>query len=247
MKLTILISDLQLPLHHKRAVAALCTMLADRRSDIGEVFQIGDFFDFEAISRWVKGTALEDGRRLQRELDQGAKVCADIHSAYPDVKTRIRGNHDDRLDAYLNGEAKGLAGLRVLDFDALTDAANTGWVTVGQPYNLAPRTVAVHGLSVRAKSGATPHAHLDRLGGNVVHGHTHRAGLVYRTTGDDTRWGMEIGCLMDRKKASYLACGAADWQLAFGALYQEGSSVQAELVHVKADGSFIFGGKVYKP
>lgn len=247
MNLTILISDLQLPLHHRKAVAALCNMLADRKRSITEVFQVGDFYDFEAISHWSKGTLKEDGRQFQRELDQAAKVLAQMHSAFPRDKVRIRGNHDDRLDSYLDGTAKGLATLRALDFDALTDAANTGWVTVDQPYTLAPRTVAVHGLGVRAKSGYTPHFHLDRLSGNVVHGHTHRAGLVYRTTGDDTRWAMEVGCLMDRSRASYLECGVADWQLAFGALWWDQKLVQPELIHIAANGSFIFDGKKYTP
>lgn len=222
-------------------------MLADRRTDIDEVFQVGDFYDFEAISHWSKGTLKEDGRRFQRELDGAADVLRDIDQAYPYEKIRIRGNHDDRLDLYLNGTAKGLASLRALDFDALTDAANTGWVTVAQPYRLAPHTVAVHGLSVRSKSGYTPHAHLDRLSGNVVHGHTHRAGLIYRTTGQETRWGMEIGCLMDKSRADYLDCGVADWQLAFGALWQDGKDIQPELIHIRPNGSFIFDGKVYRP
>jgi hypothetical protein len=247
MKLTILISDLQLPLHHRRATAALCNMLADRERDIDEVFQIGDFYDFEAISHWVKGTLKEDGREFQRELDKSVNVLADFHSAYPKPKKRIRGNHDDRLDKYLTGTAKGLATLRALEFDKITDADTYGWVTVPQPYRLAPNTLAVHGLAVRSKSGYTAHAHLDKLTGNAVHGHTHRAGLVYRTTSHpgQTRWAMEIGCLMDFTRAEYLEAGVADWQLAFGALYQEGNVVTPQLIPIASNGSFIFDGKRY--
>jgi hypothetical protein len=84
------------------------------------------------------------------------------------------------------------------------------------------------------------------MAGNVIHGHTHRAGLVYRTQGDDTRWAMEVGCLMDRTKASYLECGIADWQLAFGALWHDGRNVQPELIHVNRNGSFVFDGKLYR-
>jgi hypothetical protein len=221
-------------------------MLADRKSDISEVFQVGDFYDFEAISQWSKGTLREDGRQFQRELDRAAVVLSALHDAWPFTKVRIRGNHDDRLDAYLDGTAKGLASLRALDFDAITEAEINGWVTVDQPFKLAHNTTAVHGLGVRAKSGYTPHLHLDKMAGNVIHGHTHRAGLVYRTQGDDTRWAMEVGCLMDRTKASYLECGIADWQLAFGALWHDGRNVQPELIHVNRNGSFVFDGKLYR-
>jgi len=224
-------------------------MLADRRKDIDEVFQVGDLYDFEAVSHFAKGTIYEDGKRFQKELDKSAAALTDIHDAWPFLKVRIRGNHEDRLDAYLAGTAKGLAGLRIFDFDALTNAVEHGWVTEDQPYELAPRTHAVHGLTLRSRSGYTAHAHLDRMSGNVVHGHTHRAGLVYRTTSfpDETRWGMEIGCLMDRRKAQYLEAGIADWQLAFGALWIDGKDVQPELIHVQPNGSFIFDGKRYTP
>ncbi len=247
MKLTIVLSDLQLPYHHTRAVSAVCNMLADRATDIGEVHQIGDFFDFCAVSRWSKGTPKEDGRRLQKEIDVAEGVMADIHKAYPGEKTRIRGNHDDRLDRYLSSQARGLHGLRALDYDTLTLASTYGWVTRGEPYPLAPNTISVHGLTVRAKAGHTAHAHLDRLPGNVVHGHTHRAGLVYRTLGPQQRWAMEVGCLMDRAKASYLACGAADWQLAIGAVYSEGTKATPVLTHIEGDGSFVFEGRRYRP
>ncbi len=247
MKLTIILSDTQLPYHHTRAMSAVCNMLADRASDIAEVHQIGDFFDFCAISQWSRGTPKEDGARLQKEIDIADTVMTDIGKAYPGLKTRIKGNHDDRLDKYLATQARGLRGLRVLDYDTLTLAGEHGWETKREPYVLAPGTVAVHGLAVRSRAGYTAHAHLDRLPGNVVHGHTHRAALVYRTLGDRQRWAMEVGCLMDRKQASYLPCGAADWQLGFGALYTDGSTVTPSLVHLEPGGSFVFEGRRYRP
>lgn len=246
MKLTLILSDLQLPYHHTRAMGAVCNLLADR-PDIDELHQVGDFFDFCAVSTYSRGTPKEDGKRLQREIDVAEGVMTDINKAYAGPKTRIRGNHDDRLDKYLATSARGLRGLDALDYDSLTMAAEYGWVTKPQPYQLAPGTVSVHGLSVRSKAGHTAHAHLDRLAGNVVHGHTHRAALVYRTLGTSQRWAMEVGCLMDRRKASYLACGAADWQLAIGAVYQEGSEVAPYLAHIRDDGSLVFEGRRYRP
>lgn len=247
MKLSILVSDLQLPLHHRRAVGALCNFLADKRKCITEVFQVGDFFDFTAISHWVDGSLSEDGRLFQRELDSSMRVMRDIHLAYPSDKIRIRGNHDDRLDKYLATRGRAVGGLRSLQYDVLTCADEYGWNTVAAPWKLAPRTVAVHGLCVRAKAGYTAHAHLDKMAGNVVHGHTHRAGLVYRTASDETRFAMEIGCLMDRRRAEYVDCGIADWQLAFGALWVDGNDVQPELVQINPSGAFIFDGKKYTP
>jgi hypothetical protein len=245
--LKIILSDLQLPHHDRRAMSAVCNLLADRQNDIAELHQVGDFFDFAPVSRWVRGTAGEDGRLLQKEIDVASDVMADLSKAYPGCKTRIRGNHDDRLDAYLSTQARGLKGLAALDYDTLTLASDYGWVTKPEPYTLAPGTVSVHGLAVRKYSGHTAHAHLDRLPGNVVHGHTHRAGLVYRTLGEVQRWAMEVGCLMDKSKATYLACGVADWQLAIGALYVDGNQAWPTLLEFKSDRSVMFEGRRYRP
>lgn len=245
--LKVVLSDTQLPYHHIRAVKAVCNMLADRERDIEEVHQVGDFFDFCAVSHWSSGTPREDGKDLQRELDVAEYVMMDIRKAYTGRKTRIKGNHDARLNTYLSTKAKGLAGLRALEYDTLTLAQEYGWETMPEPYTLAPNTQVVHGLCVRSKSGYTPHAHLDRLPGNVVHGHTHRAGLVFRTVGPATRWGMEVGCLMDRAKAFYLSAGLADWQMAIGVIYIDGTQTWPVLCEIKPDGSFIFEGRRYRP
>jgi hypothetical protein len=245
MELKIVLSDLQLPYHDKRAVAAVCNLLADRAASIVEVHQVGDFYDFTGISRWVDGTVGESG--LQKELDASRSVQADIHSAYGGSKTRILGNHDDRLRKYIAAKAKGFAGLRALDFDALTEASKYGWATVPEPYRVAPGVDSVHGLAVRSKAGYTAHAHLERMDTNVVHGHTHRAALVFRTMGSTTRWAMETGCLMDRKNATYANAGFVDWQLAIGALYIEGNQTWPVLIELKADRSLVFEGKRYRP
>lgn len=244
---TILVSDLQIPWHHRKACDALLNMITDKRREIDMVFQVGDFYEFQSVSRWVAGTAAEDGRSLQRELKTAETLLEGFASAYPAPKYRIRGNHDDRLSKYLSTTAKGLHGLDCLEFDTFTEAKRFGWVTVDQPFMVAPKTTMVHGLCVRSKSGYTAHAHLDRLEGNVIHGHTHRAGLVFRTLGSQTRWAMEVGCLADRKQAPYGVGGIFDWQLAFGALALDGSDVSPHLISVKDDGSFWFDGKRYRP
>lgn len=248
MKLTVILSDLQLPYHDRRAVSAVCNFLADRQADIGEVHQIGDFFDFLSVSRWVSGTPDEDGRKLQHEIDVAEVVMTDLGKAYAGPKTRIKGNHDDRLDKYLSTKARGLQGLRALGYDSLTLAREYGWETKPEPYKIAPNTVAVHGLSVRKWSGYTAHAHLERLPGNVIHGHTHRAGIVWRTLGRASRWGMEVGCLMDRAKADYLQCGAADWQMAIGLVYQDGKETWPVVAEVRqSDRSLMVEGRRYRP
>lgn len=243
MDLKVVISDTQAPLHDRRAVAAVCNLLADRASAISEVHQVGDFFDFTGVSRWVDGTLSEQG--LQKELDQSDAMMADFHAAYKGPKTRIMGNHDDRLKKYLASKAKALVGLRALDYDTLTDASRHGWETKAQPYRVAPKVESVHGWLVRGRAGYTAHAHMERVGGSVIHGHTHRAALVYRTQGKRTTFGMEVGNLMDPRLVSYASF--PDWQQAIAALYIDGDSVWPQLIELKPDRSLMFEGRRYKP
>lgn len=245
MELKIVLSDLQAPYHDRRAIGTVCNLLSDIGSRVSEVHQVGDFYDFTGISRWVDGTLAESG--LQKELDGSRQLLVDLHSAYGGPKTRILGNHDDRLRKYLKTKAKGLADLRILEFDTVTEAARYGWETLGEPYMVAPGTASVHGLAVRSKAGYTAHAHLDRVNSHVVHGHTHRAAVVYRTVGNQTRWAMESGCLMDKRRASYAPGGFVDWQLAIAALYIEGKQTWPVLIELKDDRSLVFEGKRYRP
>lgn len=242
---TVVLSDTQIPYHDKRAMSAFGNMLSAREQMIDKLFQIGDLYDMTAVSRWVDGTPEESGRDMQKELNSGYEFLADIDKAYSGPKEFIMGNHDDRLSNYTRRRSHGLHGIDALQFGTLTGTDEYNWVCRRQPYRVRPDTTAVHGLYVRSKSGHTPHAHLDRFGSNVVHGHTHRAGTVWRTTEGKTRWGMEVGHMMLESKASYTM--VPDWQKGFGVLWHDGNRTVPEFVPVRADGSFLFDGGKWKP
>lgn len=77
---------------------------------------------------------------------------------------------------------------------------------------------------LRQIAGTTAAGLAQRWQKNVVCGHSHRAGLVptsYGVLGNQkTLWGLEVGNLMDLKKASYLRpAQAANWQQAFGLVH----------------------------
>lgn len=241
--------DPQIPYQHKGATAALCNMIADRGGGLfDEIHQCGDMLDMTALGRWVRGTPDETGKGLQKELNSAEQWLEDIYKAAPDVPmTMIRGNHDDRLAKYLATVAKGLDGLSALRFENLTKLEDYGWVMMEEPYKITSDTVVVHGLTVRSKSGYTAHAHIDKFFPlNVVHGHTHRGGVVYRTINGRTSWAMESGNTMNPKLASYVM--NPDWQLGFGLLQVEaGSPTVPHFVPMKNDGSFFFDGRRWTP
>ena len=58
-------------------------------------------------------------------------------------------------------------------------------------------------------------------------------------------YGVEVGNLMDRKKASYLRYGSANWQMGIAILEAVGKTLTPTLVPISKDGSFTALGKYY--
>ena len=64
-----IISDLQVPYHDKRAVDAVAQCIADMKGPDDLVATAGDEMDFQTISRWSQGTALEWERSIGKDRD----------------------------------------------------------------------------------------------------------------------------------------------------------------------------------
>ena len=80
-------------------------------------------------------------------------------------------------------------------------------------------------------------------------GHTHRAGQSAFTEASGgvlgrVLRGVEVGNLMDFKKAGYTK-GVANWQQAFAVFYVDKKTVTNTIIHIEKDGSFVFEGKRY--
>jgi hypothetical protein len=56
---------------------------------------------------------------------------------------------------------------------------------------------------------------------------------------------MEVGNLMDYRKAKYIKGGLFTWQQGFGILYVDGRTVIPSVIPIARDGSFIVEGKVW--
>jgi hypothetical protein len=88
-----------------------------------------------------------------------------------------------------------------------------------------------------------------KIGKSVACGHTHRAGLEPWDQGYNGKthrlWAMEVGNLMNMRRAGYLATGAANWQQAFGLLHVAGRRVRPEVIYIE-NGRFTVAGREYR-
>jgi len=246
MKRVIVVSDLQVPYHDKRAVAALAQFITDIKTPDDVVLSIGDEMDFQTVSRWSAGTPLEYERSIARDRDATVQVLKDLQ-----VDHMIRSNHTDRLFNKVMRSAPGLLGLPELEltnFLRLPELGVTfhpnGWDKV------APGWVALHGdeAGVSQVAGQTAQGLAKKTGMSVVCGHTHRLGLQpYSTSvgGTLTRtlWGFEVGNLMDLRQAKYTK-GIANWQQGFGILYVDNKTTTPMPVPI-SNRSFIVEGDRY--
>lgn len=245
MKVKVLIADLQVPYHDKRAVANVAKFIKAFKPD--EVASVGDEMDMQTISRWSMGTPLEYERSIGKDRDETVRVLEQLQ-----ISHMTRSNHTDRLYNTIMKRAPGLMGAPEFELENFLRLPELGITYHKKPYEIAPKWLLLHGDegSVSQTGGQTALGLAKKTGMSVVCGHTHRAGLLHYTesyagkTGR-TLWGLEVGNLMNQKQASYLKAGIANWQQAFGILYIDGNKVTPKLVPIHNDGTFIVDGKVW--
>jgi hypothetical protein len=119
-------------------------------------------------------------------------------------------------------------------------------------HDIAPGWVSTHGNFDDVQSSIAGNTALNlakRIGKSVVMGHTRRMGIGSYTTGfgDDkknepTLTGMEVGNLVDTKRAGYPRDVTNGWQLGFGLLTVNGDNqVQPETIPISRNGFTIDG------
>jgi len=244
MERILIVSDLQIPYHDPKAVHNLIDFIKRYKPD--RVVSIGDEIDLPQVSKWEKGRMGEYAGTIGKDRDATVKILEQLR-----VTDVIRSNHTDRLFNYIASYAPGLYGIPELQLENFLRLPELGITYWSKPMPIAPNWVAVHGDHGRISqvAGQTALKQALQHGKSLVCGHTHRLGLssVTEASGGIVGrivTGLEVGNLMDFKKAHYTH-GSANWQQGFGLLYVDGRNVTPVAVPVAKDGSFIVEGKRY--
>lgn len=252
----VVIPDTQWPFQDDHAEAALLEFISKNPGK--RLVHLGDAADFYSLASFRKALPPSERMYLREEVAAVRakfRQYADAASGYDELVI-IKGNHDERLDRYLElqgGELFDLVG-DVLSYEAVTGAKEAGWNVVG-PYGKGiwlgqPGGIwATHGDYARADSGASARAHLRKYGHSVIHGHTHRLAQVFFThngaDGDRTIVGVEAGTLADPFKTPR-ATHFSDWQHGFAVVWtaQDSPRFHVDLVAITA-GGFVCEGVRY--
>ena len=244
MKRTVVVPDLQIPLHDEVAVSNVIRFIKAYRPD--SVLTLGDEADFTEIGRWSEGKPGWYEQTLAENRDMTVDILWRL-GEYAKEQHMIRSNHTDRLFNVIMNKIPAFMSLPELRFEKFMKLDELGITYHKKPYAFAKGWVAVHG----DEQGINPNAGLTALGAarrhglSVVCGHTHRAGVSAFTEASGGKVGrilrgVEGGHLMDVRKAGYTK-GTANWQQAFIIV----EDTQVTLVNLEKDGTFVVHGRRY--
>ncbi|MFE7717533.1 metallophosphoesterase [Nocardia rhizosphaerihabitans] len=253
-KRIVIVSDIQLPYHDRKAVKAVLKYIGDSQPD--EVVFIGDVLDFPQPSRWNKDSRGEFEGSIYADVEMAKKALfGPLRDVYSGRVLFHEGNHDERPRVYLDKYSPALSGTKAFHVDTLCDFDGFGIELAPEFYDIAPGWVSTHGhrggIKLNRVAGQTALNAAREFQKSVVMGHTHRLGIIKHTYGyggdkknEKIVTGMEVGNLMDMKLAGYLKGGTANWQQGFGLLTVDGQHVKAEVVPIEQK-KFVVDGEMW--
>ena len=245
-RLTLVAGDAQIPFQDDEAVALFHDAILKHQPD--NIVFTGDMIDLNAISRFKQRP--EWLGTTQQAIDEYHNLLAQTRANAPDSNIYVvHGNHEQRLDTYVQMNAMEVLGLRranmpkelaVLTLQNLVRYDDLEVKSIdGYPNGtlwLEDNLKFTHGTNV-AKGGSNAAKYLREERETTIYGHTHRMELAYRTfpqrLGAVTIAAASPGCLakidgtVPGFRQTYDAQGtlvkrAEDWQR--GMLYVEHSA-----------------------
>lgn len=199
----LLMPDLHAPYHSEVAYSCFLGVVAGWGPDT--LVNVGDFGDCNAISAHPKDPRktmpfveeLKGIRAARARLDKACKAGG--------VKRKIilQGNHDTRIDRYINEKAPEMAGMVDWTDSAAYDLQRNRWEVVPYKESLQIGHLRMTHDVGRAGVNAARQSLLD-VGESIAFGHTHRGQVVYQGTVTGRKLvGATIGWLGDPEAIDY--------------------------------------------
>jgi hypothetical protein len=233
------LSDIHIPYHDKGALAIALQFAREWKPT--HIVLNGDILDAHEISSHPKDK--HNPITFQDEVNevrQFLRVLRQQHKRA--VIAYTMGNHENRIERYLTQQAPELSSVTSLALDELLDLQSLGiqFVDSRCKVQIGPFEV-FHGSIIRKDAGNSVRGHMQRRGGSVVMGHTHRMGIVARTDRNGIHWGVENGHLSDPDPSW---THDPDWQQGFSCIEESGGLVSIRQHHI-CGGQLLVDGTLY--
>jgi predicted phosphodiesterase len=193
-----ILSDIHIPYHDERALAAAVDYLKRRRPDV--VLLNGDYGDFYSISRFTKNPKK---RNFKREIKLQRDGLKWLRSQFPKARLVYKmGNHDERYDHWLWNHAPEISDLPQVRLPSILGCKKLGIEVVGDGRPVMAGKLAIfhgHEMNGGPFAPAMPaRSCFLRTTASVLVGHHHRT-----STHVEPNWKHEeiacwsVGCLCD--------------------------------------------------
>ena len=206
-----------------------------------EIVLLGDFMDVSSLSAWdYDKKRIMEGKRFKKEIDC-ANIELDFLQKYAKKITYIMGNHEDRLERYLdkNPEMEGLIEIETI---LKLKERKIKFVKLNDLYKLGDMYFT-HGMYTNIYNARK---HLQTLGCNVCYGHQHSTQTAMQNMAMQKPYmAYALGTLGD-KKPDYLRNRPGNWINQFAIFYYNDTNGNFNLYPINVIKSkFIWNGKVY--
>lgn len=235
----LILSDIHIPYHDHAALALAMAYARDYRPT--HIVLNGDVMDAHEVSSHPKDRhGVVTFQDEVNETRQFLRVLRHQHRKANIYYTM--GNHENRLERYLTQHAPELSSITGLALDALLElqAHRIVFIDARSKVQLGPFEI-FHGSIIRKDAGSSVRSHMQRRGGSVAMGHTHRMAVVSRSDRNGVHWGVENGHLSAPDPAWAFD---PDWQQGFSQLDVHAGVVSIRQHHID-DGHLLVDGKLY--
>lgn len=208
----LIIPDSHHPFEDKRAYELMMSVAKDIKPE--HVVILGDFADFFGVSSHSKNP--NRALKLKEEVDYTVERLEEVKALGAKNNVFIAGNHEDRLQRYLQDKAPELFNFISLPKILQLDRLGFKYIPYKQHYTLGKMNFT-HDTGTAGR-----YAHykaLDAFQHNVVIGHTHRLGYAVEGSATGERHcGVSMGWLGDVTEVDYMhrVKATRDWALGFG-------------------------------
>lgn len=176
----LVLSDLHCPYHDIAAIQTAIDM--GQACDVDSIMLLGDIMDFHRISRYPNdpGTLT-----FAEEIEVGNQMLFAIREAFRDAEIfYIQGNHEVRLDAYIQKNAAEFYDLPDLRLERLLDLHAQDIKYVADGFIHCGDMSFIHGHEMRGIGGVNPSRKLyGKMKKSAMCGHLHRPESFYTRDG----------------------------------------------------------------
>lgn len=190
----LILNDIHIPYHNKRALNIALSYL----KDVDTLILNGDIIDFYAISRFIKNP---EKKFIKDEIELVKEFLTEIRKDFKGEILYKMGNHENRLITYIFSNAPALYGLENITLQSLLNfkELNIKYIDDIQLIKIGSLFV-LHGHEIFAGAGMVNIARSYYLKAkeNIIFGHRHQSQEYFDKSLDgNIKGAWAVGCLCD--------------------------------------------------